>query len=127
MGLYCLVYEAAYICHLSACNFKSLLQAVPPIDMQIIRVAQKRYFGKVPLSTPMSGHVGFVVDKVSLGQAFSEHFCFPCQFYLFIIRGWYSRPSSGRLTKCTQAHPPPHIKYGIICEASGSTQKPSQT
>jgi hypothetical protein len=27
-----------------------------------------------------SGHVGFVVDKVSLGQVFSECFGFPCQF-----------------------------------------------
>jgi hypothetical protein len=25
-----------------------------------------------------SGHVGFVVDKVALGQAFSEYFGFPC-------------------------------------------------
>jgi hypothetical protein len=27
-----------------------------------------------------SGHVGFVVDEVALGQVFSEYFCFPCQF-----------------------------------------------
>jgi hypothetical protein len=26
-----------------------------------------------------SGHVGFVVDKVALGQVFSEDFGFPCQ------------------------------------------------
>jgi hypothetical protein len=26
-----------------------------------------------------SGHVGFVVDKVALGQDFSEYFGFPCQ------------------------------------------------
>jgi hypothetical protein len=25
------------------------------------------------------GHVGFVVDKVALGQVFSEYFGFPCQ------------------------------------------------
>jgi hypothetical protein len=25
-----------------------------------------------------TGHVGFVVDKVALGQVFSEYFCFPC-------------------------------------------------
>jgi hypothetical protein len=29
---------------------------------------------------PRSGHVGFVVDKVALGQIFSEYFGFPCQF-----------------------------------------------
>jgi hypothetical protein len=27
----------------------------------------------------MSGHVGIVVDKVALGQVFSEYFSFPCQ------------------------------------------------
>jgi hypothetical protein len=27
-----------------------------------------------------SGHVGFVVDKVTLGQVISEYFGFPCQF-----------------------------------------------
>jgi hypothetical protein len=28
---------------------------------------------------PRSGHVGFVVDKVALGQVFSEYFGFPFQ------------------------------------------------
>jgi hypothetical protein len=28
---------------------------------------------------PGSGHVGFVADKVALGQVFSEYFGFPCQ------------------------------------------------
>jgi hypothetical protein len=28
----------------------------------------------------MLGHVGFVVDKVALGQVFSEYIGFPCQF-----------------------------------------------
>jgi hypothetical protein len=35
-----------------------------------------------PLPTqnkPRSGHVEFVVDKVALGQVFSEYFGFPCQ------------------------------------------------
>jgi hypothetical protein len=27
----------------------------------------------------LSGNVGFVVDKVALGQIFSEYFSFPCQ------------------------------------------------
>jgi hypothetical protein len=27
---------------------------------------------------PRSGHVGSVVDKVALGQVFSEYFRFPC-------------------------------------------------
>jgi hypothetical protein len=29
---------------------------------------------------PRSGHMGFVVDEVALGQVFSEYFGFPCQF-----------------------------------------------
>jgi hypothetical protein len=29
---------------------------------------------------PMSGHVGFVVDKVALGHDLSEYFGFACQF-----------------------------------------------
>jgi hypothetical protein len=29
---------------------------------------------------PSSGHVEFVVDKVTLGQVFSEYFSFVCQF-----------------------------------------------
>jgi hypothetical protein len=33
-----------------------------------------------PGFVPRSGHVGFVVDSVTLGQVFSEYFCFPCQF-----------------------------------------------
>jgi hypothetical protein len=28
----------------------------------------------------MSGHTGFGVDNVALGQLFSEYFGFPCQF-----------------------------------------------
>jgi hypothetical protein len=29
---------------------------------------------------PMSGHVGFVADKMALGQVFSEYLGFPYQF-----------------------------------------------
>jgi hypothetical protein len=44
--------------------------------------------------------VGFVVDKVALGQVFSEYFGFPCQssfhqllhnHHHLVIWGWYSR------------------------------------
>jgi hypothetical protein len=33
----------------------------------------------LPQRQPGSGHLGFVVDEVALGQIFSEHFYFPCQ------------------------------------------------
>jgi hypothetical protein len=46
--------------------------------------------------------VGFVVDKVALGQVFSEYFGFPCQFSFHQLLhnhhhlssgGWYNRPT----------------------------------
>jgi hypothetical protein len=49
---------------------------------------------------PGSSHVGFVVDKVVLGQVFSEYFSFPANLYSPpispqspspIIWGWYNR------------------------------------
>jgi hypothetical protein len=59
--------------------------------------------------------VRFVVDKVALGQVFSEYFGLPCQFSFrrllqspsSIIWGWYNRPISDRRTKWTQSHPHP--------------------
>jgi hypothetical protein len=39
----------------------------------------KRLVAGFPPRRPGSGHVGFVVDKVVLGQVFSEYFDFPCQ------------------------------------------------
>jgi hypothetical protein len=54
---------------------------------------------------------GFVVDKVALGQVFSEYFNFPCQssFHQIspqssspIIRGWYNRPVVAAVPKAPQ-------------------------
>jgi hypothetical protein len=55
--------------------------------------------------------VGFVVDKVALGQVFSDYFGFPCQPIFIppispqspIIRGWYNRPVVAAAPKV-----PPH-------------------
>jgi hypothetical protein len=33
-----------------------------------------------PVFEPRSGHVGFVVGEVALGQVFSERIDFPCEF-----------------------------------------------
>jgi hypothetical protein len=56
-----------------------------------------RTVASFPQRRPGLGHVGFVVDKVAMGQVFSEYFGFPCQFALHqllhthrAIRGWYS-------------------------------------
>jgi hypothetical protein len=42
-----------------------------------------------------SGQVGFVVDKVALGQVFSEYFDFPCQSLLHQLLHNHPRLSSG--------------------------------
>jgi hypothetical protein len=43
---------------------------------------------------PRSGHVGFVVGKVALGQVFSEYFGFPCQFSFHQVFHTYHHPNS---------------------------------
>jgi hypothetical protein len=52
---------------------------------------------------PVSSYVGFVMDKVALGQVFSEYFGFPCQssFHQFLRNHHHlsSGASSGRSTK----------------------------
>jgi hypothetical protein len=50
---------------------------------------------------PKTGHVGFVVDKGTLGQVSSESCQFPCQFSFH--RGQYSWCNSGICTKRTQS------------------------
>jgi hypothetical protein len=45
----------------------------------IAQAASRRLLPLRPGFDPRSGHVGFVVDKVALGQVFSEYFGFPCQ------------------------------------------------
>jgi hypothetical protein len=54
-----------------------------------------------------SGHVGFVVDKVVLGQIFSEPILIPptAPHSSSIIQGWNNKPNSGRRKKWTQSHP----------------------
>jgi hypothetical protein len=47
---------------------------------------------------PRSGHVGYVVDKVALGQVFSQYFSFPCQFSFH--RLLHTHLSSGAGTIC---------------------------
>jgi hypothetical protein len=44
---------------------------------------------------PGSGHVGFVVDKVALGQVISEYFGFPCQFSFHRMLHIHHHLSSG--------------------------------
>jgi hypothetical protein len=78
-----------------------LKQAMPQLRQLVAGFSPWR-----PGFKPGSGHVGFVVDKVALGQVFSEYFGFPRQFefhrllhHHHVIWGWYNRPDSGRSTK----------------------------
>jgi hypothetical protein len=60
-----------------------------------------------PGSRP-SRHVGFVVDKWTLGQIFSEYFDFPANHHftnfsvIIITRGWHNRAVGGRSAEWTQ-------------------------
>jgi hypothetical protein len=62
--------------------------------------------------------VGFVVDKVVLGQVSpaNSHFA-DCSILVSIILGWYSSTDSGRRTKWTQfSHPTPRNLSGLcVC------------
>jgi hypothetical protein len=61
---------------------------------------------------PGSDHSGFVVDKVALGQVFSEYFGFPCQLPFHRLLHNHHHLSSavgtvgptGRSTRWTQSH-----------------------
>jgi hypothetical protein len=75
--------------------------------------------------------VGFVVDKVALGQVFSEYFGFPCQspFHQFlhkspspIIRGWYNRPVVAAVPKV-----PPHTLKKKETKKQGNMSMPYLT
>jgi hypothetical protein len=46
---------------------------------------------------PGSSPVGFVVDKVALGQVFSEYFGFPCQFHQFLHNHPHLSPGAGTI------------------------------
>jgi hypothetical protein len=63
--------------------------------------------------------VGFVVDKVALGQLFSKYFGFPCQFAFQLLLHNHHHLSSGPgtvgqtvavVTKGTESHPMRKIK-----------------
>jgi hypothetical protein len=51
-----------------------------------------------PRFEPRSSHMGFVLDKVELGQIFSEYFSFPCQFSFHLLLHIQHHLSSGAAT-----------------------------
>jgi hypothetical protein len=62
-----------------------------------------------------SGHVGFVVDKVALGQvSHAKHHS--TKFSIFIItRGRYNRPTGGRRAECTKLYSTPQYSNLYEC------------
>jgi hypothetical protein len=54
---------------------KTQLMAMPLLRRLVTSFALRQ-----PGFNPRSGHVGFVVDIVALGQVFFEYFSSPCQF-----------------------------------------------
>jgi hypothetical protein len=59
---------------------------------------------------PGSSHVGFVVDKVTLGQVFSEYFGFPCQssFHQFLHNHHYLSSGAGTIGSKWPQYPKSH-------------------
>jgi hypothetical protein len=56
---------------------------------------------------PGSGNVGFVVDKVALGQVFSQYLCFPCHslFHQLLCNQHHLSPGAGTIGQYwTQFH-----------------------
>jgi hypothetical protein len=51
----------------------------------IVQAVSRRLPTAAARIRPRSGHVGFVVDKVVLGQVFDEYFGFPCQFSFLLL------------------------------------------
>jgi hypothetical protein len=50
---------------------------------------------RLPGFEPWTRHVGYVVDKVALGQVFSDYFDFPCQFLFHRMLHIHHHLSSG--------------------------------
>jgi hypothetical protein len=95
-------------------------QVLLKVGRDIAQAVSRRLPNGAPGFESRSGNVGFVVDKVALGQVFSEHFGFPCKFLLhrlFYIHHhqlssgcWYNRTVSGRLIKWTVSPHPKKLK-----------------
>jgi hypothetical protein len=58
----------------------------------IVQAFGRRLTTAAPRVRAWSGHVGFVVDKVALGQVFYEYFGFPCQSSIHQILHPHNHP-----------------------------------
>jgi hypothetical protein len=51
------------------------------MSLQSLRSLVTGFPPRRPVFKPVSGHMGFVVDKATLGQVFSEYFDIPCRIF----------------------------------------------
>jgi hypothetical protein len=83
---------------------------------------------------PGSGHVGFMVDKVALGQVFSECLGFPVNLHstsystiTIIIWGWYNRPVVAAVPSGLSLTPLGIIKKGKLSGSKCNKNKSDYT
>jgi hypothetical protein len=85
------------------------LQAVPWFRRLVAGLPPRR-----PRFDPSSGHVGFVVDIVALGQVFSEYFGLPSQFsfqQMLHTHVTYGAGTIGQLVASVSPYPHEIKKY----------------
>jgi hypothetical protein len=70
----------AYLCGLLRFTLGCCVNHRDPDGSAIAQAVSRRLPTAADRFEPRSSHVGFVVDKVALGQVFSEYFSSPCQF-----------------------------------------------
>jgi hypothetical protein len=75
---------------------------VPQLRRLVVEFPPRR-----PGFDPRSSHVGFVVDKVALGQVFSEYFAFPCHssFHRLLHIHHHLSPGAGTIGKLVADEP----------------------
>jgi hypothetical protein len=69
-------------CNMAVSQLRGLVAGCPP---------------RRPGFEPRSGHVGFVMDKLALGQVFSEYFGFPWQFSFRLLHAHHISSGAGTI------------------------------
>jgi hypothetical protein len=69
-----------------------------PVGSAIAQAVNRRFPTATAWFEPRSGHVGFVMDKVAMGQVFSQYFGFPCQFSFHLLLHINHLPSGAGTT-----------------------------
>jgi hypothetical protein len=89
-------------------------------NSDIAQAVSRRLPTAAPRFDPRSGHVGFVVDKVALGQVSSEYFGFPCQFSFHRLPHTHLSSGAGTIGQLVA-----HVPSGLRLTAPHELKKPS--